>query len=81
MHSYPTSDQKSFISTYSESSQFSEVHDDGELSNEIVKVPTHKKLGFLAYIKDMSSMVFHSTKKVRALSLSLSLCDTECIIM
>ncbi|KAG6466261.1 U-box domain-containing protein 34-like isoform X2 [Zingiber officinale] len=63
LHAYPTSDQKSFISTYSETSQFSEVHDEGELSNEIVKVPTHKKFGFLDYIKDMSFMVFHSAKK------------------
>lgn len=69
LHSYPTSDQKSFLSTYSETSQFSELHDEGELSDEIVKVPTQKKFGFLDYIKGMPFMVFHSTKKVLSLSL------------
>ncbi|XP_074581112.1 U-box domain-containing protein 34-like [Curcuma longa] len=63
LHSYPTSDQKSFLSTYSETSQFSELHDEGELSDEIVEVPTQKKFGFLDYIKGMPFMVFHSTKK------------------
>ncbi|XP_042430319.1 U-box domain-containing protein 34-like isoform X1 [Zingiber officinale] len=61
-HSYTWSDRKSFVSTYSETTQFSAVHG-GEQSNRILSVPTHKKFGFLASIKRMHLAVFRTMKK------------------